>query len=285
VGDFSGFLNGLQFGLGTAYTTVGVTGWLDMAAAPLGGGGSVSPKATVNGSWYLPYFAPSRTVSIQLKILQTTSNFQPALDALSAATEPDAGAGPIAVTLQVGGVSTTAYGVVTARAIPTTLDYLAGYTTAQVDIFCFDPRRFGAALTSTLSLPMATGGLVVPFSVPVTLTTTQTTGVVTLTNAGKVAGPVTMRINGPISAPTITHQQSGSSLVFSSAAVVNAGDWLAIDCEAKTVLYNGQASRNGWLQTRGWFGFQPGANTIAFTTGGAYNSSAQLQVTATPAWL
>lgn len=282
AGDWAGTVNGLPVGGGTAFDLQALTGWLDMSEAPLGGAGSLAPKQTRNGSWAAPHFMPSRVVTMVYQIEALSGDFETAINAMTAATQP--GVGEVPVTLQTGGVATTAYGTVTSRIIPTTLDYLAGYTTAQLEVTCTEPRRFGSVLSGSTFLPTTTGGETWPITWPASWNSTQAAGYVGLTNPGNAAGPVSLRFNGPVTGPVVTHVETGIQFAMASTFVVQAGDWLTVDCEARTVLYNGQASRNANILTRGWPSLIPGSNTFAFNAA-SYNSSAQLVVTATPSYI
>lgn len=157
-------------------------------------------------------------------------------------------------------------------------------TAAQftIQFLAVDPRKFGTDLTVTTGLPSATGGLQVPFTVPFTISSTIVSGTCTATNPGNAVGPVTLRIDGPVTGPTVTHVGSGAALIFSTSYTLIAGNWLIVDMENHTVLENGQAERNGWVLSRGWSGFEPGVNVWAFTA--SVPSSSLLTVTATPAW-
>ena len=128
------------------------------------------------------------------------------------------------------------------------------------------------------SMP-AYGGLTVPYVIPAV----TATGQVSLTNRGNEPGPVRLRIDGPCVGPVVTHVSTGAQLVFASSLVLRAGEWLDVDMENRTVLANGQASRNGWITSRGWSAFDPGANSWAFTAT-TYNPAARLTVSAVPSW-
>lgn len=145
-----------------------------------------------------------------------------------------------------------------------------------------DWRKFGTELVGSTFLPASSGGLTVPFEVPFTIDAVSVSGQVALTNPGNETGPVRMRIDGPCPGPIITHVGSGSALVFSSSLVLLEGEWLDIDMEAHTVLANGQASRAGYITSRGWSGFDPGVNVWSFTAA-SFEPTAQLTVYATPA--
>lgn len=158
---------------------------------------------------------------------------------------------------------------------------LASQWSAQV--IALDPRKFGAAVSGSAFLPSTTGGLTVPFTVPFAVDAVTVSGQVSLFNPGNTAGPVSLRVDGPCVGPVVTHVSSGLSLVFSSSLVLGAGEWLDVDMEAHSVLANGQASRSGWVTSRGWSAFDPGANTWAFTAA-EHDPASKLTVTAIPSW-
>lgn len=283
-GDYSGTINGLPFGTGTSLRTVAMTGWRDMVAAPLGGAGQLLPRSQANGSYPVPYFMPARVVTIQVAVETVPgAQLEAVLAELEAATQPSPVEVPL--TIQVGGVSATAYGTVSSRLIPTGLEALAGYSLAQIEVTCSDPRKFAEAIAlDPIMLPVTVGGMTWPVTWPISWPGTVVTGSGAVVNGGNTAGPITLRINGPVTAPQIVHVESGSTLAFSSSLTIAAGDWLDINCEARTALYNGQASRNTMLTSRGWPVFQPGANTLHFNAG-SYSSAASLQVVATPSYI
>lgn len=146
-----------------------------------------------------------------------------------------------------------------------------------------DWRKFGADVTGSTALPSTTGGLTLPTRVPFTINAVTVTGQVSLTNPGNEPGPVVLRIDGPCQGPVITHVSSGAQLVFSSSLVLGPGEFLLIDMERRTVLANGQASRSGYITSRGWSQFDPGVNTYSFTAA-VYDAASLLTVTGTPAW-
>jgi hypothetical protein len=289
VGAYTASINGLPLGTDTYYKLVGMTGWFDAASAPLGGSTSLAPRVQGNGSWPLPFYVPMRVVTMLIAIEAPVPYFDGAVSALAQATQAqvDADGLPVQtpVTVQMGGAQQTAYGTVSNRVIPTLApDYSNGVAFATIEVTCPDPRKFGTDVAMSTGLPMVSGGLTFPMTFPIAWSGTQASGAVTLNNPGDTNGPMKLRINGPCTAPSVTHTELGTSLTLAANLTVNAGDWLDIDCEARTVLYNGQASRNGYLTSRGWFSFEPGPNTIGFNASD-YNTTAQLQVTATPAWI
>lgn len=144
------------------------------------------------------------------------------------------------------------------------------------DLFNADGSPASASYVNVLSL---SGALTIPFIIDATVVTGQ----VTLTNDGNESGPVVLRIDGPCVGPVVTHVSTGNALVFSSSLVLQSGEFLLIDMDARTALANGQVNRAGYITSRGWSALDPGDNTFAFTAQ-QFNSRSQLTVTAYPAW-
>ena len=153
----------------------------------------------------------------------------------------------------------------------------------SIGMVAADPRKFGTTQTESTGLPSATGGLTVPFTVPFTINSVVQTGQISMTNDGQTTGPVLARIDGPApSGATITHTSDAGVRVFTINLPLAAGEWVDIDMEAETVLAQGQASRSQWVTSRGFAGFDKGANTWSFSAPAA--SAAALTITATPSY-
>ncbi|MCK9597814.1 MAG: phage tail family protein [Sphaerochaeta sp.] len=152
----------------------------------------------------------------------------------------------------------------------------------SLQMVALDPRKVSTALTGSTGLPVATGGWSIPWTIPWSIPSTVVAGHVSLTNVGNIAGRMLLRIDGPVVAPVVTHVSSGATLTFASSMTLAEGEWVDVDMEAKTVLANGTASRNGWVTSRGWFNFDPGVNLIAFSAATA--TDALLTVTAYPSY-
>lgn len=155
--------------------------------------------------------------------------------------------------------------------------------TYSVQLVAVDPRKFGATLTASTSLPSPSGGLTIPYTIPYSINTTQVTGQVSLTNPGNTAGPVRLRIDGPVTGPVVTHVGTGLRLVFATSLVLGVGEFLTVDMEARSVLAQGQVSRSNWVTQRGWSSLEPGPNTWSFTSA-TYDPAARLTVSADPSW-
>jgi hypothetical protein len=168
-----------------------------------------------------------------------------------------------------------------AEIVPTHYNQVA--TSYIVQVTSPDWRKFGTQLSGITGMPTSTGGYTYPLKYPMEIAAVVSAGQVTLTNPGNETGPVWARIDGPITGPVIEHTSSGAQLIFSTSLALGAGEFLLIDMEKKTVLANGQSSRNTFITSRGWSGFDPGPNTWSLNAA-SFNASARLTVSANPSW-
>jgi hypothetical protein len=152
----------------------------------------------------------------------------------------------------------------------------------SLGVTALDPRKLGADLTLSTGLPAQSGGLTIPFRLPVAINASTRSGQVTLTNPGNTTGRVVVRFTGPCVAPRVLHAQSGLTVSL-PGLTLGPGEYVDVDMEAKTVLANGGVSRNRQITQRGWSGFLPGDNTWAFLAD-QYSATASMTVTATPSW-
>lgn len=238
----------------------------------------LTQKPRSAGAWGGTAFSAARTMALSGRIYAPdAASLSLALDRLSA----QVAFGPVNLTVSEAGrqrwcMVRRSGEVLTNWLMPTVASW-------SIQVVATDPRKFGDTLMGSTGLPSTTGGLTVPFTVPFDIPAVTVSGQVSLVNAGNTQGPVTLRVDGPCTGPIISHVSSGAQLVFSSSLVLGAGEWLDIDLEAHAVLANGQASRSGWVTSRGWFGFDPGNNTFSFAAS-APDPAALLTVSAVSAW-
>jgi hypothetical protein len=250
------------------------------------GWGSVSPTIQVvqkprqQGGWAGLSYGTPRYVMVQVMVVAPSpSALTAALDSIYAAVD----FGNCTLTVAEAGFTRS----LTVRRNSQVEHSRVTNTIANVQfqVVAVDPRKLGSTLTQQTALPSTAGGLTVPFTVPFTITSTVVSGQINLTNPGNEAGPVVLRIDGPCTGPIITHTSSATTqaLVFSSNLSLGSGEFLLVDMDKRTALANGQTTRAGYITSRGWSSFDPGANSWAFTAS-TYNSGSLLTVTATPAW-
>ena len=151
-----------------------------------------------------------------------------------------------------------------------------------------DPRRYATSLQSdTTGLPATTGGLAVPATPPLTLSATTVSGTIDAPNAGTIETRPTFIIAGPVTQPQILVQQpdgSVQSLIYSQNLV--AGEELVIDCDAKTVILDGTASRRRYLSVPlGWPYIPASDEAVIQFQSTAYDAAAMLTAQWRSAWL
>lgn len=236
-------------------------------------------KTAADGAFLTPSYFQPRTVSI------TGAIFAPSRPLLVAAknTLNSVGIQPIPLTVTEGGFSS--YVVATRQSdiqFKETSDVSCEFTIQWV---CADYRKFATQqLTATTALPSVSGGLLIPFTIPFTISSSVVSGGVTLVNDGNVPGPVVCRFTGPLVAPQVTHvDASGNALVWSSSITLGPLDYLDVNMDdgAHTVILNGDAPRDQYTTSRQWPMFTPGLNQWSFS---AASGSGSLLVTATPAY-
>ncbi|MCL2089841.1 MAG: hypothetical protein FWH11_01215 [Micrococcales bacterium] len=152
----------------------------------------------------------------------------------------------------------------------------------SVQLVAYDPRLLGDMMTGWTGLPASTGGLRLPFRVPFRIVASATSGEVTMTNPGTVAGRLLMTVTGPVTRPSIrTVAPDGSVLTLTLSLTLGDGETLVVDPGTLQVLAGGTASRAAWVVSRGWPVFAPGTTTWTFS---AVAGSGRLDVQAWPAW-
>lgn len=144
-------------------------------------------------------------------------------------------------------------------------DTLAHHYAYSIQLGADDPRKYGDAIELSTGLPVTTGGLAVPLSVPFGIDSQVKSGQVSVENLGNIEAPVRIRIDGPVTGPVITHVGTGRALVFSTSLTLARGEWLDVDMENRRALLNGTASRAARIVQREWSTFQPGPNTWTFS--------------------
>lgn len=172
------------------------------------------------------------------------------------------------------------------RSVPTDQQWSLGYRRATFVFQATDPRRYSITQTSNsigLAIP-GTDGLVFPLVFPLTFGTLPIFAEMTLTTAGAIPTWPTYTITGPVTGPIITNPATGDQLAFDPALVVGAGQTLVIDTDLRTVALEGVTRRNS-LWTADWAPLYPGIPLpVVFTSVGAYDPAASLEIAYSDAW-
>lgn len=251
---------------GCTWWTEAVTGWEDGDTTL-----SIQQRPRADGGWPSESFRASKTVT-------AVSNVEgPSTQAVSASLD-------LFYAACVGAPTLTVDDGQGPRSMVVRKQYGAhvqwiGPTACEVSwqMEAADPRKYGSTVIQSTALPSSTGGLTWPVTFPVTWTGVTNSGNVSIPNLGNTAAPVTIRIDGPVTGPIITHTSSVGTQVFSLSLTLAAGEFLLIDMENRTVLANGQSSRAAYVTSRGWCSADPGANQYGFNAQ-TYNSSALMTV-------
>lgn len=111
---------------------------------------------------------------------------------------------------------------------------------------------------------------------------TVVSGEVNLTNPGGAPSPVTLRVDGPVTAPRIEHDPSGGVLELSST--IGAGHYVLFDSQSRQVLVDGRDPARGAVVRRGWSDALPGQNTWRFSARDL-TQGGRLSVSFRPAYL
>jgi hypothetical protein len=268
---------------GVWWVTVDLTGWRGSPATTL----QVTQRPADHGGWASanPKLVP-RQMELKLYIeAPDTAAMTAAYEQLLAA----AGTGPIVLQVTEDGITRQAVVHRNGDVLPT--DDAGTWATYSVPLEATDPRRYGSATAVSLYLPSASGGLSWPVSWPISWPATVVSGDAVLGNAGTISAPMTITVYGPTTGSTALSQPlitvtgpDGATSTLLYADTIAPGDFLAIDCGARSVLYNGTSTRRGLLQVYGgWPTVPPGGAQISFRAG-SYDSTVHADVTYRPAW-
>jgi hypothetical protein len=161
------------------------------------------------------------------------------------------------------------------RTTPLDREFSFLYGSVAVRLEATDPFVYSndEKVASGITPGETTGGLSFPLTFPLVFGAGSSGGSASVHNGGTADAPWTATITGETPNPKITHVESGAFLEFTGLNIV-AGDTLEIDAFNRTILYNGVASRRGFLTSASnWFWLQPGSNTIQFSSGGITTGS------------
>ena len=235
-------------------------------------------RAGADGAIATPAYLTERVFTVSAGIVAPD---RPSLIAAFDRVQAAASINPQQVTVSAGGAER--YALAQRQGEITIRDEADVYMSFDITFLACDARWFADDVQASTLMPQSSGGLTIPFTVPFSIDSNVQTGYCSLTNPGNATGKMLLRVDGPCTGPVITHVTSGTQLVVASSYNIVAGNFLLIDMDNRLVLENGQADRAAYVTSRGWFGFDPGANTLAFTAA-VLNATGKLTVTATPAW-
>lgn len=213
------------------------------------------------------------------------TSFGDAISALSSAfSAPIDSALPLTFTIRGVASGQTARLYVRPRKLnlPIDFEYFNGASYADIQLFATDPLIYSDdELTATITLAQDPGGMTFPLVFPLVFGGGGSYGSAIVTNDGNADAPVVIRINGPVTNPTVRNVTTGQSLGFT--ATIASGDYLLVDTLNRTVLLNGTADRYSYLTNPQWWRLAPGDNEIRYFA--AITSASTAVITYRSAWL
>ncbi|MFJ3878074.1 phage distal tail protein [Streptomyces sp. NPDC090077] len=233
-----------------------------------------------HGAWPAPVYLDARPITI------TGSIEAPTQEARDAAVDELTAAVALTDTLLV--VEETTPKQVVVRRSGQLLIQLEGLYNATYSamVTAYDPRRYSTTLqTQSTGLPSVSGGLTIPVSLPISLTSSITGGAFTLINDGSIDTRPVFTISGPAVNPIVvcTHPDGSTDQLTYSATLV-LGDQLVIDTDAHTVTLNGTVSRRRYLSGT-WPEIGPSSSLAVQWSATAYDAAALLTGTCRSAWM
>ena len=166
---------------------------------------------------------------------------------------------------------------------PLTLTDGSPWIKYQVTFKAPDPRVYDQTLTTGTgsALAGAAGGKLYPYTYRRSYSPSSG-GTVTYNNTGSVPTPPIIRIYGYCSAPNVI-LDSSTRLAFTGE--VAAGDYLEIDCSARTVKLNGTTNRLNLLDitNSSFFALPVGTSTVRLASGN-FDANARVDLIYRPAF-
>lgn len=155
-----------------------------------------------------------------------------------------------------------------------------------------DPYLFGMDLVSDRTgLPKTVGGMVFPYSFAADKTgsaskwmwsETAVSGYVRLQNTGTAPSPVSIRIDGPVVNPQVTHTESDHVMAFDIS--LGSGHYILINGQTHEILVDGTDSARGRVKRREWSQAEIGPNVWGFNAS-EFSDAARMTVSFYPAYL
>lgn len=250
---------------GTCWWITSVEGWRDRPAMRV----ASTPRQADHGSYDAPSYLDSRIITVGGVAEATTESLaylsadimasvcsDPAVLYPLVVTEPGRPDRRCNVRLNDATKVGSAYG-----ASSTVFDW-------SLQLRAPDPRRYAATDTvATLTLPIGAGtGLTLPITVPFTLPTTVAANRATIVNDGTFATRPVVTFYGPVTDPVIANLTTGRNLAFDLDLL--AGETLAVDFDARSVILNGTVSRTyAIVPGSAWWELAPGSNDVQYAAG------------------
>lgn len=145
--------------------------------------------------------------------------------------------------------------------------------------------------SANTGLPKTVGGMTFPYSFEDSQTgswsgwrwnETVVSGQVRLTNDGTAPSPVTIRVDGPVVNPQVTHVNSGHAMAFN--VTLGSGHYIIANGRTHEILIDGTDPARGRVTRREWSQAEVGENVWGFSAGENSNT-ARMTVSFYPAYM
>jgi phage-related protein len=251
----------LVFGAGTPFVVTEVTGLEDLPQIR----NQDDNKGYNDGMFTGRDFYSGRTLTFMFNILAGNGNTAQANYALfQAALNPQqSGVSTLQFLLSPSDTLKQIGARVRTRAVPVTPEYTYGKITAQVSLFCPDPRYYDAS-TSNISLTIAApSGRTYNRTYNLSYGGGSQSGTGFVINNGWATTNPVITITGPAVNPVVTNVTTAQNITINYT--LGASDVVVIDLNLKTVFLNGTSARNILANNSQWFAAPPGTTQLSFS--------------------
>lgn len=276
--DFQVSVGDLLMGPGTVYRVSDFNPWGRNVRA-----GQSGDRAWNHGSWSGLELLTETAVPFQILVqTNTVSEWLAAQQALAAAFAPSPDGTDAELRFKLAGTEYVMFG--RPRMVdPDARLIVLGLAFTKAAFVALDPLIYsGVEHVASTGLPSASGGLTFAATFPVTFTGILTSGTRLITNDGTADSALLLRIDGPVDQPQVSLSRGTDVQTIKFNTTLTAGQWLTVDCAARTVELNDVASRRG--QASGTFPIlAPGTSELSWIAN-TYDPAALLTATWRSAW-
>lgn len=271
-------IRNLVLGPGTVYDIQKSTNYFGASSRFTGEGARVF----ANGSWKGPQFLNEHVTNLYILIkADDVDSWQVAYDNLMAAFRPLEYDEPIEFRWRLGASERVRYGA-PVMVEPNLENISVGKSYVQCAFVANDPTQYSGTTSGVtgITLPVRTGGLTIPYTIPYTIDTVIVGGSAELVSNGTKDTPLHFTVHGPVVDPRLVlNFPDGSRAEVGVLIELDTGDTLDIDSKNRTVMLNDAVSRRGQTTLTPMNKFPylpPGVTTVSFIA--AEHSTASLDV-------
>jgi hypothetical protein len=274
----------LVLGPGTAYEVEPGTNPFTLSVRSQGGN-----RAWNHGTWSGAEWANEKVVPMRVNVSgEDLSGWLSAFQALTAVFAPVGdSAEQVELRFEFAGAEYLLQG--RPRLVDPDMSLLGGFSSpVRCAFVAQDPRIYSGTLSQdSTGLPVQSGGLTVPLTVPFTVDGVLAGGSLAMLNEGTTSTGLLARVDGPVPGPAVVIQQpDGTVQSVRFDLTLAGGQFLTIDTAARTALLNGlpQSNQRGRAV---WdidpYPLPPGTSTLRYLAGG-FNATTTVTASWRSAW-